>query len=112
MMSSLTTKLALRKMGLSSKDLDFTSPAPEAKKSSGKNDPPEDEKSNWPAWMKIKALPLTVQPWLAPAPPPVPVGAVPKIGEVAPLDQDRKLTFGGGRKIIVVFLRCVGCACR
>jgi hypothetical protein len=124
MFSSITTKLALKKIGLSSDALDFSSPAPEPKKlKKNKRDLPpgtvpglddvEDETSSgWPAWMSVKKLPLTVQPWLSPPPPPVAVAPeCPKVGDLAPLDRDRKLTFGGGRMVLVVFLRCVGCAC-
>ncbi|KAG7122323.1 hypothetical protein HYQ44_003221 [Verticillium longisporum] len=65
----------------------------------------------WPAWMSMKSIPVTVQPWFTPPPPPVPVAVVcPKVGDVAPLDRDRKLIFGGGRPVLLVFLRCVGCA--
>lgn len=124
MFSSLTTKIALRKLGLNSDTLNFSSPTadpdPKPKKLT-KNAPPgtvpglddeDDSSSKWPAWMTVKSLPLTVQPWLSPAPPPIPVAAeCPKPGDLAPLDRDRKLTFGGGKKVLVVFLRCVGCAC-
>ncbi|OIW30836.1 hypothetical protein CONLIGDRAFT_291450 [Coniochaeta ligniaria NRRL 30616] len=124
MFSSLTTKLALRKLGLNSDSLNFSSPtAPDPKpKKLTKNAPPgtvpglddvddDDSSTKWPAWMTVKSLPLTVQPWLSPPPPPIPVAAeCPKPGDLAPLDRDRKLTFGGGKKVLVVFLRCVGCA--
>lgn len=112
MFNSLATKLALRKVGLSSKDFDFSSPDP-SKKPGKKGGPSEDEdaSSGWPAWMKVKSLPLTVQPWLTPVPPPVDVAELPVIGDPAPRDRDRQLTFGDGRRVIVVFLRCVGCAC-
>lgn len=124
MFSSLTAKIALRKLGLDNDALNFSSPtaSPDPKpKKLTKNAPPgtvpglddvEDDSSKWPAWMTVKSLPLTVQPWLSPPPPPVPVAAkCPKPGDLAPLDRDRKLTFGGGKKVLVVFLRCVGCAC-
>jgi hypothetical protein len=128
MFSSITTKIALRKLGLNSDSLNFSLPttsAPDPKpKKLTKNAPPgtvpglddgyddDQSSSKWPAWMTVKSLPLTVQPWLSPPPPPVPVAAeCPKPGDLAPLDRDRRLTFGGGRKILVVFLRCVGCAC-
>lgn len=128
MFSSLTTKIALKKMGLSSDSFNFTSPEPEPKPKKprgprlNKNAPPgtvpgldsddEDEsETKWPAWMSVKSLPLTVQPWLSPPPPPIPIAECPKVGDLAPLDRDRKLNFGGGKAVIVVFLRCVGCAC-
>ncbi|KAI2472221.1 hypothetical protein F4781DRAFT_420110 [Annulohypoxylon bovei var. microspora] len=112
MFASLTTKLAMKKVGLSSDALDFSS-----SKSSKPNDGSvpglddlEESNSGWPAWMTTKKLPLTAQAWLSPVPPPVPVAECPKPGDLAPLDRDRQLTFGGGKPIIVLFLRCVGCA--
>jgi hypothetical protein len=125
MFSAITTKIALRKLGLNSDTLNFslpTNPEPKPKpKKLTKNAPPgtvpglddeDDSSSNWPAWMTVKSLPLTVQPWLSPPPPAIPVAAeCPKPGDLAPLDRDRKLTFGGGKRVLVVFLRCVGCAC-
>ena len=116
MLSNLTAKLAMKKMGLSSDALDFSSTPSKASKDSpdsrfddeyGSND------SGWPAWMTTKKLPLTAQAWLSPVPPPVPIAAeCPKPGDLAPLDRDRQLEFGGGRPVIVLFLRCVGCACK
>ncbi|KAK0730314.1 hypothetical protein B0H67DRAFT_596478 [Lasiosphaeris hirsuta] len=130
MFSSLATKVALKKMGLSSDSFNIQVPwadsspssAPEARKPSKKLtknapagpipglDDADDKSKAWPAWMSVKSLPLTVQPWLTPVPPPIPVAAAPKVGDMAPLDRDRELTFGGGKRVIVVFLRCVGCA--
>ncbi|KAI2634969.1 hypothetical protein GGS26DRAFT_532476 [Hypomontagnella submonticulosa] len=109
MFASLTTKLAMRKVGLSSDALDFTSSKPNNGSVPGL-DELEESNSGWPAWMSTKKLPLTAQAWLSPAPPPVPVAECPKPGDLAPLDRDRQLTFGGGRPVIVLFLRCVGCA--
>ncbi|KAI1460161.1 hypothetical protein F4805DRAFT_17532 [Annulohypoxylon moriforme] len=112
MFSSLTTKLAMRKVGLSSDALDFSSPK-SSKPSDGSLpglDDLEESNSGWPAWMSTKKLPLTAQAWLSPVPPPVPVAECPKPGDLAPLDRDRQLTFGGGKPVIVLFLRCVGCA--
>ncbi|KAK0628251.1 hypothetical protein B0T17DRAFT_588441 [Bombardia bombarda] len=133
MFSSLTTKLALKKLGLptDTKDLNlnitnpFASPEPSQSSSAysrkpnklTKNAPLSGDAGDaglksapWPAWMSVKSLPLTVQPWLTPTPPPIPVAEPPRIGDLAPLDRDRKLTFGGGKMVLVVFLRCVGCA--
>ncbi len=118
MMSSLTTKLAMKKLGIPSNILDFSSPASEEPKPKPKRlakdvppgtNPGLDEEAGkepatWPAWMTVKSLPLTVQPWLAPPPPPIPVAEVPRVGDLAPLDRDRQLTFGGGKKVLVVFL--------
>lgn len=130
MFSSLGTKLAMKKLGIPS---DITKASPfDSGGGSNKNDnknknymdlDEEDGKGSaaggWPKWMSVKNLPLTVQPWFSPVPPPVPVAAeCPKVGEPAPVDTDRKLVLGmggaqsGGKKVIVVFLRCVGCACR
>ncbi|KAI0120720.1 hypothetical protein BJ170DRAFT_161644 [Xylariales sp. AK1849] len=111
MFSSLTTKLALRKVGIKGDTFDFASP----KSSKGTNgtQPGLDEEetsNNWPAWMSARKLPLTAQAWLSPVPPPVPIAECPKVNDLAPLDRDRQLTFGGGKKIVVLFLRCVGCA--
>lgn len=124
MFSSLGTKLALKKLGVPKDAMNMGSPF------GGASDEPKRLKKNqkslttaeldaaegnkWPKWMTVKNLPLTVQPWLSPAPPPVPVAAVcPGVGALAPIDRDRKLVLGNnGRKVIVVFLRCVGCACK
>ncbi|PKS09450.1 hypothetical protein jhhlp_004066 [Lomentospora prolificans] len=117
MFSGLATKLALKKVGLSADTFNFSSPAtdPPPKESKNNRDlnpdrDADEESSPWPAWMTVKSLPLTVQPWLAPPPPPIPLAALPKIGDQAPLDRDRKVTIGGGRCVLIVFLRCVGCA--
>lgn len=113
MFASLTTKLAMRKAGLSSDTFDF-SPKPTKDSRVPALDEAEDSNgAGWPAWMSTKKLPLTAQAWLSPVPPPVPVAAeCPKPGDLAPLDRDRQLEFGGGRPVIVLFLRCVGCACK
>lgn len=120
MLSSLTTKIALRKVGLNSKSFDFSgvgggsTDSKSSKKGSDAgldDDAADGNAGGWPAWMSMKSLPITVAPWFSPPPPPVPIGEVPKIGELAPLDRDRQLEFGRGRPVLVVFLRCVGCAC-
>ncbi|KAK2048747.1 hypothetical protein LZ31DRAFT_32488 [Colletotrichum somersetense] len=112
MLSSLTTKIALKKVGLNSKSFDFSGSTSDTKSKSGSSndDAADDRQGAWPAWMSMKSLPITVAPWFSPPPPPVPVAEVPKIGDLAPLDRDRKLEFGRGRPVLVVFLRCVGCA--
>jgi hypothetical protein len=109
MLSSFTTKLALRKVGIKSDTFDFSS---KSTKGSQPGLDEEESSSGWPAWMSPKKLPLTAQAWLAPVPPPVPVAECPKIGDLAPLDRDRQLNFGGGKRVVVLFLRCVGCACK
>lgn len=116
MLSSLTTKLALRKVGIKSDTFDFSSPEPKASKTKGPQsafDVGDDKESagGWPSWMSTRKLPLTAQAWLSPVPPPVAVAECPKAGDLAPLDRDRQLSFGGGRKVVVLFMRCVGCAC-
>ncbi|KAI0195789.1 hypothetical protein EV127DRAFT_332091 [Xylaria flabelliformis] len=114
MFSSLTTKLAMKKAGLSSDAFDFSksSSSPAKNSSVSTLDNADDSNgSGWAAWMSTKKLPLTAQAWLSPVPPPVPVAAeCPKPGDLAPLDRDRQLAFGSGRPVIVLFLRCVGCA--
>lgn len=124
MFSSLGTKLALKKLGVPKDAMNMGSTfggandEPKKLKKNQKSLTTEEldaaEGNNWPKWMTVKSLPLTVQPWLSPPPPPVPVAPeCPSIGAVAPLDRDRKLVLGNnGRKVIVVFLRCVGCACK
>lgn len=62
--------------------------------------------------MSVRSLPLTVQPWLTPPPAAVSVGRVPGIGDKAPIDRTQKLGVGGGKRTLLVFLRCVGCACK
>lgn len=123
MFSSLGTKLALKKLGVPKDVTNMGSPfggGNDEPKKSKKNqrsltadELDEAEGTNWPKWMTVKNLPLTVQPWLSPPPPPVPVAAeCPGVGSLAPIDRDRKLALGNnGRKVLVVFLRCVGCAC-
>ncbi|KAI0968810.1 hypothetical protein F4678DRAFT_186321 [Xylaria arbuscula] len=113
MFSSLTTKLALKKAGLSSDALDFSSQLGNTTESdrSGSDGADHSSDSGWPAWMSTRKLPLTAQAWLSPVPPPVPVAAeCPKPGDLAPLDRDRQLEFVRGRPVIVLFMRCVGCA--
>lgn len=115
MFSNLATKVALKKVGISGSsfkvpDLPWANSA-SPKGNSRPSGPEDDDQSNWPSWMTVKSLPLTVQPWLTPVPPPIPVANAPRVGEPAPHDRDRELTFGNGKKVIVVFLRCVGCAC-
>ncbi|KAL7947529.1 hypothetical protein V8C42DRAFT_343470 [Trichoderma barbatum] len=112
MLSGLTTKLALKKVGLSSDALDLsaltapsrTSTGTSTSKSTGTGD------GAWGTWMSTTSLPLRVHPWLSPPPPPVKLAPVPRIGQVAPLDRQRRLQLGGKTKCLVVFLRCVGCA--
>ena len=110
MFSNLATKLALKKAGISPEAFIFSSKTPKAPKTSDDR-PSSDDDSPWPAWMSVKALPVTVQPWLAPPPPPIPVGQLPKVGEFAPRDGGGKIVCGRG-PVLVVFLRCVGCACK
>ncbi|GAB1311554.1 hypothetical protein MFIFM68171_01764 [Madurella fahalii] len=139
MFSNLAAKAALKKVGLPSDAFNFASPWDSSSNSSSGNGngngngngkakplrkltkqptPPDNNPNNtnnksWqPEWMSIKSLPLTVQPWLTPRPPPIPVADPPRAGDLAPLDRDRQLSafLGSGNKALVVFLRCVGCA--
>ena len=129
MLSSFTTKVALKKVGLPSDTFDFSSwtlpptsdpqqPRREPNKLRKRPPPPrpegyedDDENNGWGSWGSALSIPLTVHPWLSPAPPPVQVGVVPNVGDTAPIDRDGKLKLGGGKRTLVVFLRCVGCAC-
>lgn len=135
MLSSLATKAALSKVGLSADAFDLsklTNPLapsePHREPNKLRKRPPpnrttdvryrddhgNDDDDSWSSWfsgINVKSLPLTVHPWLAPAPPSVAVAAAaPTVGDKAPLDRDGKLRLGGQRTL-VVFLRCVGCAC-
>ncbi|RCI12195.1 hypothetical protein L249_0902 [Ophiocordyceps polyrhachis-furcata BCC 54312] len=124
MLSSLTTKIALRNVGLKSDSFDFFGGAAAAAAAAATEEPSrqkltngndtadaqDDEAARWPAWMSLKSLPLTVHPWITPPPPPIPVARLPQVGSVAPRDRDNKLDLGGGRRVLVVFLRCAGCA--
>ncbi|RFU80226.1 ahpc tsa antioxidant enzyme domain-containing [Trichoderma arundinaceum] len=113
MLSSLTTKLALRKVGLSSDALDFSALTTSSSSSSSspssrqKSTQDANENNTWGTWPPI---PLKAHPWFSPPPPPVKVGPVPRIGDAAPLDRRRRLQLGLRSKCLVVFLRCVGCA--
>ncbi|KAH7265992.1 hypothetical protein FSOLCH5_013090 [Fusarium solani] len=107
MLSSLTTKLALKKAGIPSDILDFQQ---QPEKSSKSNQDDQQPPQSWGSWMSIRSLPLTVQPWLSPPPPSVAVGRVPGIGDKAPVDRERRIVLGGRRRTLLVFLRCVGCA--
>jgi hypothetical protein len=127
MFSQLATKAALKKVGLPSNAFDFNPFAPSDTPQQPrrepnklrKNPPPprpeadadDGEDNGWGSWIPSVKIPLTIHPWLAPPPPPVSVARIPNIGDAAPVDRDRKLRVGGGRKTLVVFLRCVGCAC-
>ncbi|AEO65584.1 uncharacterized protein THITE_2112710 [Thermothielavioides terrestris NRRL 8126] len=128
MFSNLATKAALKKVGLPTDTFDFSSwtgsdsskpswkkitkskPTTATAATDNANNNSNTSKA-WPDWMSVKSLPLTVQPWLTPRPPPIPVAEPPRVGDMAPLDRDRQLVLGNGRKTLVVFLRFVGCAC-
>ncbi|KAF5255389.1 hypothetical protein FOXYS1_14206 [Fusarium oxysporum] len=70
MLSSFTTKLALKKAGIPSDVFDFSEKKREPNKL--RKNPPADldneTDSGWTSWMSIRSLPLTVQPWLTPPP--------------------------------------------
>ena len=120
MLGSIGTKIALKKLGLPKDPFDFSGFTSDPGREPNKlrkprpGDPPSDgydDESSWTSWMSLKSLPLTVHPWLSPPPPPVDVARVPRIGDQAPRDIDGRLVFVRGRRTMVVFLRCVGCAC-
>ncbi|EMT61157.1 hypothetical protein FOC4_g10014203 [Fusarium odoratissimum] len=112
MLSSFTTKLALKKAGIPSDVFEFSEKKREPNKL--RKNPPADldneTDSGWTSWMSIRSLPLTVQPWLTPPPAAVAKGRLPGIGDKAPVDKTGKLRVGGGKRVLLVFLRCVGCA--
>ncbi|KFA63048.1 hypothetical protein S40285_06389 [Stachybotrys chlorohalonatus IBT 40285] len=112
MFSGLATKIALKKAGLPTDSLNFFDSPSQSSTKNAPTSPAEnnDDNGGWGSWMTMKALPLTVHPWLTPPPPSVAVGRPLHIGDSAPRDRDRKLLLGGGRRVLVVFLRCVGCA--
>jgi hypothetical protein len=114
MLNGFATKLALRKVGIRSDTFDFSSNSNKSSSGNNKNAPYNDaDPPSWASWMSAKNLPLTIQPWLAPTPPPVPVAReCPNIGDPAPVDRDRLLKLGGGRRVVLLFMRCVGCACK
>ncbi|KAF5663913.1 tsa antioxidant enzyme [Fusarium denticulatum] len=70
MLSSFTTKLALKKAGIPSDVFDFSEKKREPNKL--RKNPPVDidneTDSGWTSWMSVRSLPLTVQPWLTPPP--------------------------------------------
>ncbi|KAK4682364.1 hypothetical protein QC764_115720 [Podospora pseudoanserina] len=125
MFSGLAQKAALKKIGLPSDTFSqisnafsndtSSSPQPSRQPNKLRKSPPDPNNTDNKSWFSVSSLPLTVQPWLSPPPPPVPVSKPPRIGDLAPTDPDRILSpqlgpSGGNRKTIVVFLRCVGCA--
>lgn len=120
MLGSIGTKIALKKLGLPKDPFDFSGfysdpdrePNKLRKPRPGEAPENDDDGGAWTSWMSLKSLPLTVHPWLSPPPPPVDVARVPKIGDLAPRDLDGRLVFLRGRRTLVVFLRCVGCACK
>lgn len=123
MFASLTTKLALKKVGLPSDTFDLSSwtlpsadpQQPRREPNKLRKQPPEgydpERDESWGSWISGIGIPLTVHPWLTPAPPPVKVAVVPSVGDTAPVDREGRLKLGGGQRTLVVFLRCVGCAC-
>ncbi|QGI76721.1 hypothetical protein CEK25_001627 [Fusarium fujikuroi] len=93
MLSSFTTKLALKKAGIPSDVFDFSEKKREPNKL--RKNPPADldneTDSGWTSWMSVRSLPLTVQPWLTPPPAAVAKGRLPGIGDKAPVDKTGKL---------------------
>lgn len=118
MLGSIGTKLALKKLGLPKDPFDFSGFTSDPNREPNKlrkprpDDAADKEDGSWTSWMSLKSLPLTVHPWLSPPPPPVDVARVPRIGDEAPRDGEGRLVFVRGRRTMVVFLRCVGCACK
>ncbi|KAL6872094.1 hypothetical protein J3F83DRAFT_713947 [Trichoderma novae-zelandiae] len=106
MLSNLSAKMALRRVGFTGDD-----PHPPILAVPSRSTTPDSQNSSRGQWMiSAKSIPQTVQPWLSPPPLPVKLAPVPRIGEVAPLDRGKRLELGRRSKCLVVFLRCVGCA--
>jgi hypothetical protein len=107
MFSKLTTKLALRKAGISSKDLSF----PDYESKSGSKDPNAQDSPFANPFANL-TLPKSLISWQTPPPPPVEVAATPILGTRAPTSSKLRLPIGDGRSTIVIFLRHCGCPCK
>jgi hypothetical protein len=106
MLSKLSTKLALRKAGISSKDLSF----PDYESKSGSKDSNAQDSPFANPFANL-TLPKSLISWQTPPPPPVEVAATPILGTRAPTSSKLRLPIGDGRSTIVIFLRHCGCPC-
>lgn len=106
MFSSLTTKLALRKAGISTKDFSFQS-EPTSKGEKDQNASSPFAKNPF----ATLSLPPSLKSWQTPPPPPVEMGAVPIWGTRAPTSAKLRLPGQDGRPTVIVFLRHCGCPC-
>jgi hypothetical protein len=106
MFSRLTTKIALRKAGIPSNALDYSTY--ETKSSN-----PKDQNAALPFANPFANLevPKSWKSWATPPPPPLEVAAPPELGTKAPTSAKLRLPVGGGRSTVVVFLRHCGCPC-
>jgi len=105
MLSKLTTKLALRKVGIPSDSFSF---ANYESKTSNKdlNDTPSSTFANPFANVTI---PKSWHSWATPPPPPVELAPPPVINVQAPTSAKLRVPAGDGRPSVVVFLRHCGC---
>jgi hypothetical protein len=106
MLSKLTTKLALRKAGISSNALSF----PDYESKSGSKDPNVQESPFANAFANF-TLPKSLISWQTPPPPPVEVAPAPVLGTRAPTSSKLRLPIGDGRSTVVILLRHCGCPC-
>lgn len=108
MFSKLTTKIALRKVGIPSNT--FNASNFESKPSNPK-DPNANELLPFANPFANLSVPKSWQSWTTPPPPPVEIAPAPVIGTRAPDSVKLRLPGMDGRPTIVVFLRNTGCVC-
>lgn len=117
MLGKLSTKIALHKAGLGS--LNFSAPTfpsnstTTSTNSNGKGIGEEQATGDWTTtnpFAKI-TVPKALAPWTTPPPAPIDVAPAPAIGGRAPDCKELRMPYGGGKGVVVVFLRCCGCPC-
>jgi len=114
MFSKLTTKIALRKVGLSSDVFSLPNSAPSFNNNpNGKDVNLKDANSASPSAFSNPFATLTVpkswQSWQTPPPPQVEIADSPVWGTRAPSSAKLRLPAADGRPTVVVFLRHCGC---
>lgn len=125
MFAKLTTKIALRKAGISSSALSFPEyesksglASKDGKSANGKDGKGANGEELLPFANPFAnlSMPKSWQSWATPSPPPVEVKECPVVGGRVPIvsgSGSAKLGMMGrdGRACAVVFLRCCGCVC-